>query len=175
MVRMKNATQASLGFLLRKFLLCFALASLPIHVTAKPEVLPPECSKSFGDRLVGWRLADSPPDAAEWAKSQRFNPAVAAGDFNGDRTRDWAGMVTIGEKTVVAACLSKGKAKEVVLIENPCGDMVYSAPAGSRTPNLDTGRTEMLRRDTIMTSCFGKAGKAHVYERGAFRHFLNAD
>jgi len=183
-VRMRNAKETGWAgseierdpaSLFRRFLLCFALATLPIHVTAKPELLPSDCSKSFGDRLPGWGLAGSPVDAAKWAKSQRLNPAVTAGDYNGDGKKDWAALITAGGKIRVAVCLSKSKAKEVVLIENPCRDLVLSAPAGSRRPNLDTGRTETLRRDAIVTSCFEKAGKTHVYERGAFRDFLHAD
>lgn len=186
MVRMTHATECRWadselahvpGLALRGFMLCLALASWPAHVSAKPETLPSTCAKSFGDRLPGWRLASSPVDAAEWAKSQDLNPAVTAGDYNGDGRKDWAALATAGEKPVVAVCLSdhKRNGKKVVLIDSPCRDLVASASAGSRRPNLDTGRTEKLRRDAIVTSCFEKAGKTHVYERGAFRGFLHAD
>lgn len=160
--------------MLGKLLLCM-LVCLPLHAVAKQETLPRACSQSFDERLPGWRLATPPADAAASAASYGLNPVITAGDFNGDGKKDWAALVTASGTTVVAACLSQRKGVHVVLIENTCEDMVFRARAGTRRPNLETGRTETLRRDAIATSCFGKAGKTHVFERGAFRGFLHAD
>lgn len=157
-----------------KLLLCM-LVCFPLHAVAKPQTLPLACSKSFDERLPNWRLASAPADAAAAAASYGLNPVVTAGDFNGDGKRDWAALVTASGTTVVAACLSQGKRVHVVLIENTCKDMLYRVRAGTRQPNLETDRTDWLPRDAIATSCFEKAGKTHVYERGAFRGFLHAD
>jgi hypothetical protein len=156
-------------------LIALSMLYYSVNLAAKPEFLPRACSNFLDNQIPGWKLASSPPDAARWATSRGLNPVVTAGDFNADGNRDWAALIITRGKTKVAVCLSSIEGKRVVFIENACQDVILRAPAGTRRRNLDTGRTETLHRDAIVTSCFEKAGTTHVYEHGAFRGFAHSD
>ena len=164
--------------MLARCLFWLALVALPIGAAAKPEQLPAACARLLDHRLPGWEPASVDLDAATWAQSQRLNPIVTAGDYNGDGKKDWAALVTANGKKLAAVCLSRAKRKQILFIEVAGQDnsaLLMTARAGTRQRNLDTGGTERLRHDALITLWFEKAGNTYVYEHGGFRRFGHSD
>lgn len=115
-------------------------------------------------------------DVVAWAKSQKFNPVIAIGDFDGNGQRDWATIGTDGKKGKVVLCLSQGEAFSLAVAEDDgCTDLIYSLSAKTKVFNYDSGRDEVLKRDSVATSCFEKSGRVFSLENGKFRVYINSD
>jgi hypothetical protein len=56
-----------------------------------------------------------------------------------------------------------------------CSDYIYTIKRRTRVPNLDSGKDEVLRRDTVATGCFEKSGRVFQLVGAEFRVFFNSD
>jgi hypothetical protein len=123
--------------------------------TAKPQDLPRDCIALLDRTVPGWKTLVPDRDVSEWAKSKKLNPVVTGGDFDGNKTQDWATIGFIDGKSKVVLCLSKPTGKTIVIAEDGgCSDLIYTIKRKTKVPNLESGREEILRTDTVATSCF---------------------
>jgi hypothetical protein len=145
-------------------------------VKARPAILPHACASLIQSTAPSWKTLVPDREVVDWAEKKGLNPVVASGDFDGDRTVDWATLGTIDGKTRIVLCLTKTAGRSIVITEDSgCSDYVYTIRRETRVPNRDNGSEETLRNDAVATSCFEKSGRVFIYEGGAFRTFFNSD
>ena len=143
---------------------------------ARPAQLPPACQALIGTSFPAWKTATPTEEVTAWAKTENLNPVVATGDFDANGQTDWATIGTDGKKDKVILCLSSAGGKRLATIDDVgCTDLVYSIKARTKVPNYDSGKAEVLRRDSVATSCFEKSGRIFSYVKGKFRVFYHAD
>lgn len=153
------------------FLSCVAGSAL-----SAPASLPSQCTALISRAFPDWRATAVPTDAAAWAKSKGWNPVVTTGDFDGNGRSDWATIGSSGGKQKVVLCLSgQGGRSLAVAEDNGCTDLVFSFKRRTKLPNYESGKEELLPRDSVATSCFEKSGRTFVYEQGVFRVFFHSD
>lgn len=143
---------------------------------AKPPELPAACQTLITKNFPAWKPVVPAADVVAWAKSQKFNPVIAVGDFDGNGQKDWATIGADGKKGKVVLCLNKaGKVSLAVAEDDGCTDLIYSIGAKAKVFNYDTGKDEVLKRDSVSTSCFEKSGRVFSLKNGKFRVFFNSD
>ena len=143
---------------------------------AGPAQLPAACKALIAGSFPGWKPFAPSAEVTAWAKTKNINPAVTAGDFDANGKIDWATIGTDGKKEKVVLCLSFANRRTLVTIDDGgCTDMVYTIRARARVPNYDSGKAEVLRRDSVATDCFEKSGRVFSYEGGRFRVFYHSD
>ncbi len=143
---------------------------------AKPLDFPRDCAALLERTVPGWKTLTPDRDVAEWAKSKKLNPVVTAGDFDGNKTEDWATIGSSNGKSKVVLCLSKPTGKTIAIAEDTgCSDLTYTIKRKTKVPNLESGKDEILRIDTVATSCFEKSGRVFIFDGGKFRVFFHSD
>jgi hypothetical protein len=144
--------------------------------SAAPAQLPPHCASAISEKLPGWKPLIPPAEAAAWARDHDFNPVVARGDFDGNRSRDWATLVVAGGKATLVFCLNPAKTLKLLVVADPyCSDLVYRTPARSRRHNYETGRDERIALDGASVSCFEKAGATYILVKSHVRRIIDSD
>jgi len=99
-----------------------------------------------------------------------------AGDFDGNRSRDWATLVVSSGKPTLVFCLNPAKQLKLLVVADPyCSDLLYRTPAHSRQYNYETGKEERLAHDGASVSCFEQAGATHVLENSRVRRIVDSD
>lgn len=156
--------------------LAIALSAFCGGVHAKPAQLPFACQTLITKTFPAWKPVVPAADVVAWAKSQKFNPTIAVGDFDRNGQRDWATVGAAGKKGKVVLCLSQGTKFHLAVAEDEgCTDLIYSLGAKAKVFNYDTGSDEVLKRDSVATSCFEKSSRVFSLENGKFRVFFNSD
>ena len=152
-------------------------ASLPgVTVGAAPAQLPARCERAISEELPDWGPLALPTEVAAWARKGRFNPVVAQGDFDGNRSRDWATLVVSNGKPTLVFCLNPAKQLKLLVVADPyCSDLVYRTPAHSWHYNYETGKEERIVHDGASVSCFEKAGATYVLENSGVRRIIDSD
>ena len=136
---------------------------------AEPAQLPAACQRLIASTYPAWKPVAPAADVRAWAKSQKFNPVVAAGDFDRNGLKDWATIGAEGKSRKVVLCLSFGATKRLVVADDDgCTDLIYSLSAGATVFNYEVGKEEVLQRDSAATSCFDKSGRVFSLENGEF-------
>ena len=152
------------------------VAMAAAQVAEAAERLPAACTVRLTQRMPGWSLHEAPAEAAAWSREQAFDPAVARGDFDGNRVADWAALVNVSGEPRLVFCLNSSQRAKLVVVTKPyCADMVYTTRAGSRRFNLESNRHERLVHAGASVSCFGKAGATYVLEKSRVRPIIDAD
>lgn len=158
------------------FVLMLTLPGVCEAAQAKPEQLPSACQKQITSDFPAWKPVVPDTEVATWAKTHKFNPVVAAGDFDGNGKKDWATLGVDGKKGKIILCLSTGQKKKLVVAEdNGCSDYIENIRAKTSVFNYEAGKNEVLLRDSVATACFEKSGRVFVLEKGQFRVFFNSD
>jgi hypothetical protein len=141
-----------------------------------PVAMPEECTKLLKATHPTWKTMRPDPEVAKWTHERGQNPVVARGDFDGNKQLDWATVGSIDGKAKLALCLTSAGRKSIVVTDDGgCSDYVNTIKRRTRVPNLDAGTEEVLRTDTISTSCFEKSARVFVYHAGTFRVFFISD
>ncbi|MES2582081.1 MAG: hypothetical protein V4627_05145 [Pseudomonadota bacterium] len=163
-------------FRVTSVLLASAFLACCGRVHAKPAQLPVACQTLIAKSFPSWKPVEPAADVVAWAKSQKFNPVIAVGDFDENGQSDWAIIGADGKKGKVVLCLSQGtKIVLAVAEDDGCTDLIYSLGAKAKVFNNDTGKDEVLKRDSVATLCFEKSGRVFSLENGKFRVFFNSD
>jgi hypothetical protein len=138
--------------------------------------LPSACASAIAKDMPDWKPVEPPEDAAIWARNRGWNPIVAAGDFDGNGSADWAALGSSKGKSRLAVCMNAKSHLKLLVIDDPyCADLIHRARARSKHYNFETGRTELIKNDGVSVSCFEKAGATYVYEREGFRRIIDSD
>lgn len=143
---------------------------------ARSAQLPLACQALIRTSFPGWKNATPTEEVTAWAMTENLNPVVATGDFDANGHTDWVTIGTDGKRDKVILCLSFAGGKRLATIDDVgCTDLVYSIKARTKVSNYDSGSAEVLRRDTVATSCFEKSGRIFSYKKGKFRVFYHSD
>jgi hypothetical protein len=159
------------------FLLLFVLISTWVESSqARPQQLPSACQALIAKTLPAWKPAAPDADVVAWAKSRNFNPIIAVGDFDGNGQKDWATIGVDGSKNKVILCLSQeSKISLRVAEDSVCTNLVQTLSAKTKVFNYDTGMREVLKHDSVSTSCFERASRVFPLENRKLRVFSNSD
>jgi hypothetical protein len=157
-------------------LLLVSASLLGATVGAAPAQLPPRCERAISEKLPDWGPLAPPTEVAALARKQKFNPVVAQGDFDGNRSRDWATLVLSSGKPALVFCLNPAKRLKLLVVADPyCSDFVYRTPAHSWRYNYETGKEEQIAHDGASVSCFEHAGATYVLENSRVRRIIDSD
>jgi hypothetical protein len=153
-----------------------ALFSLDGSATTWVESIPVACSTEIGNRLKDWRPLKVTAEVRERSKSQRFNPIVTKGDFDGDGREDVAVLGRSGGAAVLTICFDRGSLPTLYIIRKPyCDDLVETARKGGVHLNVETGKLVKLKCDGVSVSCFDRASATYVWNGTAFTLIPDSD
>lgn len=155
-------------------LLCFSTA----WAHSVREGLPRSARAKLDRKLPGWKFTDASPAVREFVKNYlkaSASPVLIRGDFDGNRKRDYAVLVTAGSKTYLAIFLTRRTGYKMHVFEEPSTDYLMLAERGSRAYNYDQQRQITYANDAIVTVIFEKGGSSYVFQNGRFRSFTSID
>lgn len=154
----------------------FTLFSQGGSAAAWTESIPVECHTEIGNILKDWRPLEVTSEVSDLAKRQGFNPIVAKGDFDGDGHEDAAVLGTSGGAPVLTICLSRTNKPTLHIIRKPyCADTIETARRGGKHLNVETGRLEKLKYDSVSVTCFERASATYVWNGTAFLPIPDSD
>jgi hypothetical protein len=173
--------------MLRPFLrahLCAGALGVALAARELPAqtALPRQVTQMLAQRYPGWRLATVEPRVRRTLKPGS-SPAWIAGDFDGDKKRDYAvQLVRDDSAQVLLALLRRGTSYEPVTVASaPVSSGLYlrRAAAGERVRDLEAepngDSSVVLRRDGIHWLLRDEAGSTCRYEQDSFRCWLSGD
>jgi hypothetical protein len=144
--------------------------------------LPRQLTQMLAQRYPGWRLATVEPTVRRTLKPGS-SPAWIAGDFDGDKKRDYAvQLVREDSAQVLLAFLRRGTGYEPVTVASvPASSGLYlrRATAGERVRDLEADpngdSTVVLRRDGIHWLLGSESASTCRLEQNSFRCWLSGD
>jgi hypothetical protein len=143
--------------------------------------LPPDVLRALDQQYPGWRFAT----IAASLKAQLpedASPEWTAGDYNGDRQRDYAVQIVrpgaMDTPQVVLALLRRGArydAHTLTSIPVQQGAYLRTSPRGQVLMDVATGTTFRAATDVIDVLYGQEAGETFIYDRGRFRRIVSGD
>lgn len=159
-----------------------SLALLVASIGAAPfDPMPAPVKAKLDAAFPGWRMAPLNSRAARGFRSKHpsWPSNVLTGDFDGNKTTDYAVLMEHKGKTMVAAVLDSGKTltlHSVTAPEQPDPRMwLCRMTAGSSRTDLDTRKPIPLPFDTIGLSDGGNTSRTFLYEKGKFREIRTSE
>ena len=115
-------------------------------------------------------------EAVDWSRSERLNPWVATGDFDGNGVRDWAVLGIHNGQRKVALCINPGRQQKLLMIDDPyCSDVIFRTKAKSVLFDIQAEHDRTIRHDGITVLCIGKAGATYILESGKLVQIVDSD
>jgi hypothetical protein len=165
---------------------CFLAGALGVVLATRElpaQAAPPrQVTQLLAQRYPGWRLATVEPRLRRTLKPGS-SPAWIAGDFDGDKKRDYAvQMVREDSAQVLLALLRRGTSFEPVAVASvPVSSGLYlrRAAAGERVRDLEADpngdSTVVLQRDGIHWLLGSEAASTCRFDSNSFRCWLSGD
>lgn len=124
--------------------------------------------KSYLDRnYKGWKLSPSEKDCGMYV-----NRGIVAGNFNGDKNRDYAVKITRGKKGYIIAFLAQAQGyKPFVLHDADADDMKYSSlGVWKKGEAYEVNDLRVFPRYDAPSDfrCESDVGGIHLYRNGKF-------
>jgi len=143
--------------------------------------LPPDVRRALDQQYPGWRFA-SIIDSLKAQLPEDASPEWIAGDYDGDRQRDYAVQIvrpgSLETPQLVLALLRRGSRYEMhTLTSLPVQQAAYlrMAPKGQVLRDVDRGTKFAASTDVIDVLYGQEAGEAFIYDKGRFRKIISGD
>ena len=143
--------------------------------------LPPEVRRVLDRHYPGWRFATVVASLTAQLPGDA-SPEWTAGDFDGDRQRDYAVQIVragAGDTPqIVLALLRRGARYEIHTLKSiPVQQNTYlrTTPKGHMLTNIETGAKLRAATDVIDVLYGQEAGEAFIYDKGRFRGIVSGD
>jgi hypothetical protein len=134
-----------------------------------------DCALQLDEDLGLWGFPPVDPDVFSGITRGGGNPFVTIGDFDSDGKEDAAFLILRAGKKQIAACLTGGKLRTVLISDLYCDDGISSVSSGGAYYNYDNDSEGRYERDGIHAYCYEKAGATYIYQSGAFQRIVDSD
>jgi hypothetical protein len=144
-------------------------------------MIPSEIQSLLNSKYQGWRLAEPSREDRQTCFDKRtgFQPSIVWGDFNGDRQRDYAVLITQRRQVILVVFLNQGTTyTEYAVNSDPVGGTIPVlgvSKRGEKYFDHERNRNGIYPLETVTATYCESSAVSFIFRNGRFTKVFVSD